>query len=594
MYAGGFMSQTAKKKIFLIIVALFLAACSAQPPASNSTANSAAAIEPKTDGVRGGKITTRFTAAPKTFNYLLSADEPTIAASLYMLTSRLIEFDHRTQKFAPGLAESWTTSADGKTVDVKLREGLKFSDGNDLTTEDVIFTLNAMYDERTKSPAFKDAMMVDGQMIATKKVSDREMQFIFPKTVAGADHYLVNLGVLPSHTLEADMKAGKLAESWKIDSPPASIVSSGPFVVEASVPGERIDFARNPNYWERDAKGTQLPYIDKYSIEVIADANNTFVRLTQGSLDLADRIRPSDFIELSKTPGPTRAVDVGPGLGIDHLWFNLNTADANGAPLANLTKRAWFSDKRFRQAVAMAIDRETIAKITLQGMASPLYGFVSPANKAWLSKNITKIDHAPSKAEELLKEAGFKKGGTAEAPVLTDASGNAVQFTLIVPAENEPRKLMAAVVQQDLAKLGIKMDVVPVEIAGVTERWTKTYDYDAILLGLSQTDVEPSSYASFLMSSGSAHQWQPKQKTPATEWEGRVDKLFVEQSSEQDQQKRLATFSEIQKIYREEMPVIPLAARHIASAASSKIGNYAPSSIFPYSLWNIDELFVKQ
>lgn len=591
MTFGGLMPKPVQKFLLLASLAVTFAACSAPPPATNTASTT---IEPKTDGTRGGKITTRFTAAPKTFNYLLSADEPTIAAALYMLTSRLIEFDHRTQKFIPGLAESWTTSPDGKTVDVKLREGLKFSDGNDLTTDDVIFTLAAMYDEKTKSPAFRDAMMVDGQMIATKKTSDREMQFIFPKPVAGADHYLVNLGVLPSHVLDADMKAGKLAESWKIDAPPASIVSSGPFVVEASIPGERIDYARNPNYWEKDAKGTQLPYIDKYSIEIIADANNTLVRLTQGSLDLADRIRPSDYIELTKTPGPTRAIDIGPGLGIDHLWFNLNTADASGTPLANQTKRAWFADKRFRQAVAMSVDRETIAKITLQGMASPLYGFVSPANKEWIGKDIAKIDHSPQKAEELLKEAGFKKGGTPEAPVLSDAGGNAVQFTLIVPAENEPRKLTAAIVQQDLAKLGIKMDVVPVENAGVNERWTKTFDYDAILLGLSQTDVEPSSYASFLMSSGSAHQWQPKQKTPATEWEARVDKLFTEQSSELDQQKRLAAFGEIQKIYRDEMPVIPLVARHITSAANSKISNYAPSSIFPYSLWNIDELYIKQ
>lgn len=579
-----------------LFITLFILCCiifggCGQPPAANSP--TAAKIEPKTTGTRGGKLTYRLTAAPKTFNYLLAEDEASIVTAFYMLTSRLVEFDHRTQKFVPGLAETWTTAADGRTVDIRLREGLKFSDGNNLTTDDVIFTLTAIYDERTKSPAFRDAMLVGNKPIETKRVNDRELQMIFPKPVASAENYLVNLGVLPSHALEADLKAGKLAEAWKINAPPQSIVASGPFVVEAATPGERIEYARNPHYWKKDETGTQLPYIDKFAIEVIPDANNTFVRLSQASLDIADRIRPTDYNELTKTPGQMRAFDVGPGLGIDHLWFNLNAADPAGKPLDNQTKRGWFADKRFRQAVASAIDRESITSVTLQGLASPLHGLVSPANKVWLSPDLAKIEYSLAKAGQLLKDAGFQKGGTAEAPVLIDAQNNPVEFTLIVPAENEPRKLMAAVIQQDLSRLGIKMQVVPIEFPAVTERWTKSYDYDAILLGLSQTDIEPSSYANFLLSSAPTHQWQPKQKTPATEWEARIDKLFAEQAVELDQTKRLALFAEIQKIMRDEMPVIPIAARHVVSAAHTKIGNYSPSSILPYSLWNVDELFIK-
>lgn len=89
-----------------------------------------------------------------------------------------------------------------------------------------------------------------------------------------------------------------------------------------------------------------------------------------------------------------------------------------------------------------------------------------------------------------------------------------MEFTLLVPAENEARKLMAAVVQEDLAKLGIKMQVVPLENSTVQERLNETYDYDAILFGLAVTDIEPSSLVSFLLSTGANHQWQPKQKTP--------------------------------------------------------------------------------
>lgn len=575
----------------IISCCLLIIGCGQMPPAANSAPT--AKIEPQTTGTRGGKLTYRLTTAPKTFNYLLAADEYSIVGAFFTITSRLVDFDHRTQKYVPALAESWTTAADGRTVDVKLREGLKFSDGNDLTTDDVIFTLNALYDERTQSPAFRDAMLVDGKQIATTKLNDREMQMVFPKPVASSENYLVNLGVLPSHTLDADFKAGKMAEAWKINTPPASIISSGPFIVEAATPGERIEYARNPNYWKKDAQGTQMPYLDKFAIEIITDPNNTFVRLNQGSLDFADRIRPTDFTEFTKTQGTMRAFDAGPGMSVDHMWFNLNTADGAGKPLENQIKRGWFGDKRFRQAVAAAIDRDSITSVTLQGLASPLHGFVSPANRVWLNPNLPKIEYSTAKADQLLKEAGFKKGGSAEAPALTDAQNNPVEFTLVVPAENEARKLMAAVVQQDLARVGIKIQVVPIEFPAVTERWTKSFDYDAILLGLSLTDIEPSSYQNFLLSNAGAHQWHMKQKTPATEWEARIDKLFADQSVERDQAKRLAFFHEIQTIMRDEMPVIPLAARHVVAAGHSRIGNYSPSSIFPYSIWNVDELFVR-
>ncbi|HTH50711.1 MAG TPA: ABC transporter substrate-binding protein [Pyrinomonadaceae bacterium] len=573
-----------------VAISLLLAACGA-PPKTASNTSQGAKIEPRTNGTRGGRITYRLTAPPSTLNYLMAKDEAGLTASFFMLMGRLVEFDHSSQKFVPGLAESWTTN-DGQTVDVKLRDGLQFSDGHPLTADDVVFTLNAMVDDKVKSPAFRDAMMIDDKPITAKKVSDTQLQFTFPKPVASVENYFVNIGVLPKHLLEADLAAGNLAEDWKVDSDATKIVTSGPFIVTASKPGESIEYARNPHYYKKDSAGTQLPYLDGVTIQVINDPNNTFSQLGQGTLNIADRIRTTDFVELNKANGQVRGYDAGPGLAIDHIFFNENTDGPNG-PLGNDTKRAWFTNKNFRKAIASAVDRDTICNVTLQGLATPLYGFVSPANRAWTKSDLPKIDYDLKAAEKMLADAGFKKGGTADAPVLQDATGNNVEFTLLVPAENEPRKNMAAFIQQDLAKLGIKMNVVPVDTPSLNERWQKTYDYDAVLLGLTQTDVEPGSYANFLLSSSAFHQWQPKQKQPSTDWEKRIDDLFTQQSTERDAQKRLAVFNDIQTIFRDEMPVIPLVARHIVTGASSKIGNYNPSPIIPYSLWNVDDLFLK-
>ena len=242
----------------------------------------------------------------------------------------------------------------------------------------------------------------------------------------------------------------------------------------------------------------------------------------------------------------------------------------------------------------MAVDRDSIAKSTLQGLATPLYGVVSPANRVWANPDLPKIAYNLDQAAALLKEAGFIKRGAANAPELVDAQGNRVEFSLLVPAENEPRKLMAGVIQEDLAKLGIRMQVVPIEFAAITNAWTKSHEYDAILLGLSVTDLEPSTFANLLLSSGDAHQWRPNQKSPSTEWEAKVDELFAEQAREFDPEKRKATFREIQRIVAEASPVIPIVSRHVVSAANSRVGNFSPSPMFPYSLWNAAELFIKQ
>ncbi len=575
--------------VFLLLPFLF--SCR-QPPASNP-ATGPAKPEARTIGKRGGKLVYRVSSPPKTFNYLLANDEPSILMGFLLLNSRLVEFDHSTQTYVPGLAETWTTSPDRRSVDIRLRDGLRFSNGQPLTSSDVAFTLEATYDERNKADVFRDALLINGKPISIKVIDDRNFQFVFPETIAAPDNYLYNIAALPRHALEADHKAGRFSDAWKITAPPASMVSSGPFMVASAAAAERIVLKRNPYYWKRDAQGTQLPYLDELTLEVVPDPNQTRVGLDQATIDIVDRVRPTDYASLLNAGGAVRAFDLGPSLGVDYIWFNLNPAKQDGTRL-NPTRLAWFSDTRFRRAISMAVDRDSIARSTLQGLATPLYSVVSPANRIWANADLPKVPYDLVQAASLLEEAGFTKRGSANAPELFDAQGNRVEFSLLVPAENEPRKLMAAVVQEDLAKLGIRMQVVPIEFAAITNAWTRSYEYEAILLGLSVTDLEPSTYANLLLSSGEAHQWRPNQKSPSTEWEAKVDELFAEQAREFDPEKRKATFHEIQRIVAEASPVIPIVSRHVVSAANSRVGNFSPSPMFPYSLWNAAELFIKQ
>jgi peptide/nickel transport system substrate-binding protein len=575
--------------VFLLLPLLF----SCRQPLQSNTTTRTAKPEQRIIGTRGGKLVYRVSSPPKTFNYLLAIDEPSILVAFFLLNSRLVEFDHSTQTYVPGLAEAWTTGPDLRSVDIRLRDGLKFSDGQPLTSSDVAFTLEATYDERSRAEVFREALLINGKPISVKVIDDRNVQFVFPETIAAPDNYLYNIAVLSRSALEADQKAGRLSEAWKITAPPTSVVSSGPFVAVSAAAAERIVLKRNPYYWKRDAQGTQLPYLDELTLEVVPDSNQARVRLDQATIDIVDRIRPTDYASLLNAGGAVRAFDLGPSLGVDYIWFNLNPAKPDGTRM-NPAKLAWFSDARFRRAVSMAVDRDSIARSTLQGLATPLYGLVSPANRIWANPYLPKIAYDLVQAASLLEEAGFTRRGPANAPELVDAQGNRVEFSLLVPAESEPRKLMAAVIQEDLAKLGIRMQVVPIEFAAVTNAWTKSYEYDAILVGLSVSDLEPSTYANVMLSSGDAHQWRPNQKTPSTEWETKVDQLFAEQAVESDPEKRKSKFHEIQRIVADASPVIPIVTRHVVSAANARVGNFSPSPIFPHSMWNAEELFIKQ
>src|SRR6266511_2419344 len=549
---------------------------------------------------RGGKIIYRVSSAPATFNYLQPSDENSLIVAFYLMGGRLIEFDHKNQQYVPGLAESLRRLDDGRTVEMTLRDGIKFSDGHPITAEDVIFTLRAIYDERTASPVFRDAMMIGNRQIEASipegadGQSGRRLRLVFPDVVASPENYLSNLALLPRHILEADFNRGALRDAYGLTADLSRVVTAGAFAAESATPGERVTLKRNPHYWKKDSAGAPLPYLDQLVIEVVKDANNAFARLQQGSLDIYDRLRPADYAELRSQPGVTKISDPGPGLQIDRLFFNLNEGGIKGGVAPNPIKRSWFNDTRFRQAVSIALDRQTIASITLQGLATPLYGFVSPGNRNWIATNLPRIARDLERSRALLRESGFTTRGQQDRPELYDAKGNRVELTLIVPSASQPLKDTAVVIQGDLAQLGIKMQVAPIDFGDLQRRISESYDYDACLLVWSLSEPDPSSYVNFLSSGSPTRLWRPKQPKPATAWEARIDDLLATQARDTNPDHRRAAFNEIQQILAEQLPIIPIVARHVSAAANQRVGNYSPSPIFPFSLWNAEELFIRQ
>ena len=173
---------------------------------------------------------------------------------------------------------------------------------------------------------------------------------------------------------------------------------------------------------------------------------------------------------------------------------------------------------------------------------------------------------------------------------MKDRAGNTVQFSLVTNAGNKIRARAAAMIQQDLARIGIRVNVVTLDFPSLIERITRSFDYEACLLGFSNVELDPNTQMNVWLSSGANHPWSPSQKIPATAWEAEIDRLMRAQASNTDPKQRKAHFDRVQEIVSEEAPVIYIAHRNSLVAVSPQVRNAAPVVLRPQAYWNIDRL----
>ncbi|HEX5399195.1 MAG TPA: ABC transporter substrate-binding protein, partial [Verrucomicrobiae bacterium] len=276
------------------------------------------------------------------------------------------------------------------------------------------------------------------------------------------------------------------------------------------------------------------------------------------------------------------------------FWFNENTNSnpKTGKPYVDPVKLKWFRNAKFRQAISYAIDRNAIVQSVFAGRAAPAYGFVTSGNKKWFNPNIKKYPHNLTKARELLKEIGIEdRNGDG---VLEDADGHPIQFVLNTNTENDSRKKIAVLIQSDLQKLGCKVIFQPIEFNTLVNKIEVNYNYDCVLLGLAGGSADPSSNLNVLKSSGFTHQWFPRQTSPSTPWEARLDELMDAQMKTLDFNERKKDFDEVQEILAKEVPMIFTVTPYYYAAIKSDIGNVRPTALSFYRVtWNAEELFYK-
>jgi len=541
-------------------------------------------------GRPGGKLVVAERSEPKTLNPVTALDGPSRDV-IRRMTADLVRINRSTQLTEPALAISWTASPDKRRYTLKLRRGIKFSDGHPFDADDVVFSFQVYLDEKVHSVQ-RDLLLIDGKPIGVAKLDPYTVQFELPKAYAAAERLFDSVAMLPRHLLEQPYKEGRLASAWGLDVPVSAIAGLGPFRLKEYVAGQRVVLERNPFYWKIDSKGVRLPYLDQVVFLFVPSEDAQVLRFQAGDTDILNRISAENFAVLQKDQQARgfKLFDLGPGLEYNFLLFNLND-DTTGRLPEVARHQAWFREQKFRQAISEAIDRDAIVKLVYQGRATPLIAQVTPGNKLWSDASLPKPERSLTKAKDLLRSAGFrwKADGT-----LIDSTGQPVEFSVLASASNPQRKQMATLIQADLKQIGINVQVVPMEFRAQLDRIIQTHDYDAAIMALGSGDVDPTAEMNVWLSTGGTHLWHLGEKQPATSWEADIDQLMRAQETEMDAKKRKREYDQVQQIIAAQLPIICLVSPNILVGAKAKLANFQPAILDHYTLWNADELFWRQ
>src|SRR6267154_3283655 len=431
-------------------------------PQSQQTTKREFLVSREAVGKRGGRLVLSLRAEPKTLNPLIAVDAPSREV-IGVMQADLIHINRSSQLTEPGLAKSCKVSKDGLEYAIVLRRGLQVSDGKPVDADDVLFTFRVYLDEAIHAPQ-RDLLIVGGKPIEVRKVDAYHLVFRMVKPYGAGDRLFDGLAILPRHLLEKPYQEGKLAQFGGLSVSPAEWAGLGPFRLKEYVAGQRIVLERNPYYWKTDSNGSRLPYLDEIVFLFVPSADAQVLRFQSGETDIVTRLGAENFSVLSRQPRGYTLADVGPGLEYNFLFFNLNELGEKGFAETK-RKQKWFSDGKFRLAVSAAVDRDAIVRLVYQGRGAAMWGPVTPGNPRWVNRQIAPAPRSLDRARQLLRAAGFQwtSGADGEA-ALADSEGNRVEFSIVTSSSNADRAKMAALIQDDLKQLGMKVQVVPLEL----------------------------------------------------------------------------------------------------------------------------------
>lgn len=511
-------------------------------------------------------------SGPKTFNYWASTDAGSSELSALMYDS-LFDTHPITGEIIPKLAKSFEILDGGKKIIVKLRDGVKWSDGKEITSDDVVFTWNDIVFSGIEGSGFQALCLIDGKFPTVRKIDNKTIEFK-THTVFAPFLRQISYAPAPKHVFEKIIKGKNFDEAkkdfigfWGAHTNPKELVTSGPFRLSRYIDGERVEFERNENYYFIDKNNDKLPYVEKIIYFLVQDKSMELFKFLAGEIDVLT-IRGEDvplIKDLYKKNNKFNVVNLGPTTSTEFLIFNLHQKDGE-------VKREWFNKLNFRQAISHAIDRHGIVDNVLGGIGKPLFTAESHAS-IYLNKKIAEGYKQDLKfSKSLLLKNGFKYDANGN---LIDSKNNLVEFTILTNAENLSRQYIATIIQDDLKKLGIKVNIRPMDFNTLIMR-SDGGDWDAIILGLTGDSFEPNSGSNVWKLSGRLHMFDQKPHKPR-DWEVEIDKIFNDATKVVEFEKRKKYYDRFQEIVYKQLPFIYLVSPLRIIAYQKNLYNVYPT-----------------
>lgn len=501
---------------------------------------------------RGETFFVNIGGEPTTLNPITSTDLYSRNVQAYIMDG-LMERNQETYEWQPELAERYEISPDGKVFTFYLRKGLMFSDGHPLTSEDVKFSFDVIFDPKFPTaslrPYFEGIEKVEAVDPLTVKFYTKTKYFGNFETAAG-------ITVVPKH-IYGDPSGAKKNKD---------IVGSGPYKIEKYNQGENIILTRNDKYFGKDLEQYKGRYnFDKIFMRFIKEEDPAIERLKKGELDY-DSLSPEAFVK--KTQGEP--------FGTKVIKEQVENKTPKGFGFIGWNfKRPMFQDQKVRIALAHLLNRDEINKKFRFGMSLKATGPWYQQSE-YADPKVKPINYDPKKAQELLKQAGWtdsEKKGVLDKVV--DGKKTPFEFTLAYA--NKDNEKYYTLYQNDLAKVGIKMNLKYFEWNAFI-KMLDDQNFDAITLGWGggSVDLDPKQ----IWHSASAEKGGSNfisYKNPE------VDKLIDQAREEMDKKKRIPMLRKVYSTIAEDAPyVFMFNEKYVLYAHSKRIKQVKPT--FNYSI----------
>lgn len=470
---------------------------------------------------------------PSTLIPLLATDSASheVAGQVY---SGLVRYD-KNLNLEGDLAESWDVSPDGLVITFHLRRGVKWHDGAEFTSRDLLYTYRVTIDPKTPT-AYADAFK---QVKRAEAPDSYIFRVTYGKPFAPAMESW-GMSVLPAHLLE-----GKDITKSELSRRP---VGTGPYRFKEWVAGQKITLEASPDYYEG------RPYIGRYLYRIIPDNSTMYMELKAGALDMMG-LSPVQYKRQTDTPEFLARFNKYryPASAFTYLGYNL--------------RHPLFSDRRVRQAVTSAINKEEIVHGVLLGMGQVAHGPYKPGTWAW-KPDIRDFDYNPARAKQLLAEAGWRD---SDRDGLLDKGGKPFRFTILTNQGNAERLKTAQIVQRRLKKIGIDVKIRVVEWASFLSQFIDKGNFEAIILGWT-ISPDPDMFDIWHSSKTG-----PKELNFIGYKNPEVDRLLEEGRGTFDQEKRRRCYWRIQEILAEDQPYTFLYVPDALPAVSARFRGIAPA-----------------